>query len=252
MNKKNITKIILDIAMAILFITFFNKNLVSFNFHIKSGYVFSLFILVHMILNRKWMVNITKRLFDKNLKLRVKLSYITSLLLLLCIVLIIASGICMMKAPNYDRLMFWKMTHFGASYLSIALAGIHIGLCWNFVMNMFKKAFKIKKGNKNNQIIARALTVLVLVFGLFTIFKQGYLFRLAGTLSYSVQHIEYQGIQEPENESTHQKKEATFVELATTYGSIISVFAIGAYYADNSLKNKNKIKSKEEKPSLAN
>ena len=40
MNKKNIIKFILDIAMAVLFITFFNKNLISFKFHIIGGYVF--------------------------------------------------------------------------------------------------------------------------------------------------------------------------------------------------------------------
>lgn len=52
MNKKNIIKFILDIAMAVLFITFFNKNLISFKFHIIGGYVFAAFILVHMILNK--------------------------------------------------------------------------------------------------------------------------------------------------------------------------------------------------------
>ena len=41
MNKKNIIKFTLDIAMAILFITFFNKNLISFKFHIRAGYVFA-------------------------------------------------------------------------------------------------------------------------------------------------------------------------------------------------------------------
>ena len=65
MNKKNIIKFILDIAMAVLFITFFNKNLISFKFHIIGGYVFAAFILVHMILNKKWIINISKRLIYK-------------------------------------------------------------------------------------------------------------------------------------------------------------------------------------------
>ena len=97
MNKKNIIKFILDIAMAVLFITFFNKNLISFKFHIIGGYVFAAFILVHMILNKKWIINISKRLFDKKLKLRVKISYILSLFLFISIFSIIASGVLMMK-----------------------------------------------------------------------------------------------------------------------------------------------------------
>ena len=73
MNKKNITKIILDIAMAVLFITFFKKNLISMKFHMISGIVFGIFILVHMLLNRKWITNISMRLFDKKIKFRTKL-----------------------------------------------------------------------------------------------------------------------------------------------------------------------------------
>ena len=46
MNKKNIFKIVLDIVMIALFITFFNKNLISFQFHIKSGMIFGALILV--------------------------------------------------------------------------------------------------------------------------------------------------------------------------------------------------------------
>ena len=136
MNKKNITKIILDIAMAVLFITFFKKNLISMKFHMISGIVFGIFILVHMFLNRKWIANISMRLFDKKIKFRT-----------ISIIAILFSGVYIIKAKTYDRVMFWKMVHFGASYLSIALIGIHIGLYWNWVMNIFKKAFKIKSSN---------------------------------------------------------------------------------------------------------
>ncbi|MGL5311939.1 MAG: DUF4405 domain-containing protein [Peptostreptococcaceae bacterium] len=242
MNKKNIMKIALDIAMAILFITFFNKNLISFKFHIRSGCIFGIFILIHMFLNRQWIINISKRLFDKKLKLRVRISYIVSLLSLVSVVLIIASGVLMMKAPNYDRVMFWKMLHFGASYLSIALLGIHIGLYWNFVMNMFKKVFKIKSNNKTNNILAKVCVVLLLVFGIYTTYQQEYFVKLNNTLTYAVQHIVPQDLEQPEG-GQYEKESASFATLATTYGSIMSVFAIGTYYVDATTKRKNKSES---------
>lgn len=68
MNRKNIFKLILDIVMAVLFVTFFDKNFISFKFHILSGLVFGALILMHMFLNKKWIINISKRLFDKSLK----------------------------------------------------------------------------------------------------------------------------------------------------------------------------------------
>jgi len=248
MNKKNIIKFVLDIAMAILFITFFNKNLISFKFHILSGYLFAVFIIAHMVLNKKWIVNITKRLFDKKLKLRVKISYILSLLLFISIFFIIASGSLMMKAKTYDRLMFWKMLHLGASYLSVALIGAHLGLYWNFMMNMFKKIFKIKEGNQISKILVNASVIIVLIFGIYTSYKKDYFGSVTGTLTYVVQHIKPQDIEQPEGNG-YQKEHMTFVDLTVTYGSIISIFAISTYYTDKLLKeyNKSKLKKKDDK-----
>ena len=98
MNKKNITKIILDVAMAVLFITFFKKNLISMKFHMISGMIFGIFILVHMLLNRKWIANIGMRLFDKKIKFRTKLSYVISLILFISIIAILFSGVYIIKA----------------------------------------------------------------------------------------------------------------------------------------------------------
>lgn len=238
MNKKSIIKITLDIAMAILFITFFNKNLINIRFHAISGVVFGALILVHMFLNRKWIINISKKLFNKKIKLRVKVSYIISILLFISVVAIIASGMFMMKAHNYDRLMFWKMLHFGSSYISIALIGIHIGLYWNFVMNIFKKIFKIKNGNKIYKAVASICVILTLSLGIYTIYNQKYFLKINNTLSYVVEHIKPQDLERPEG-GTYQKEELSFLALGTTYGSIMSVFAIGTYYSDSVLRRKN-------------
>ena len=236
MNKKNIIKFILDIAMAVLFITFFNKNLISFKFHIIGGYVFAAFILVHMILNKKWIINISKRLFDKKLKLRVKISYILSLFLFISIFSIIASGVLMMKATTYDRVMFWKMLHFGASYLSIALIGMHIGLYWNFIMNMFKKIFKIKESNSISKILVNSVVIIVLILGIYTTYRTEYFTKVTNTLTYVAQHIKPQD-------------HLTFTDLSITYGSIISIFAISTYYSDVAIKeyNKSKLTKKDNK-----
>ena len=59
MNKKNIFKIAVDIAMIALFVTFFNIGLLGFKFHVIGGIIFGALILVHIIVNRKWVVNIT-------------------------------------------------------------------------------------------------------------------------------------------------------------------------------------------------
>ena len=144
MNKKNIFKFILDLLMLALFVTFFDINLISFKFHTIGGIVFGALILIHVFLNKKWIIGITKRLFDKNLKTRTRVSYIISAVLFLVIFAIIISGILMIKQTDYDRIVFWKNIHITSSYLSIALTGVHVGLYWKFISNMCKKIFKNK------------------------------------------------------------------------------------------------------------
>lgn len=249
MNTKNKVKLILDTVMSVLFITFFNKNLISFKFHIVSGLIFGLFIAIHIILNRKWIINVSKRLFDKKFKLRTKISYLLNVLLFVSVVLIIVSGMFIMKAPNYDRVMFWKMIHFGVSYLSLGLIGIHMGLYWNWIMNMLKKVFKVKINNKTNKIISSLLVVITLLFGAYTIYTQNYFGKTYSCLEYAVQHIKPQDI-EGENSYYVEVEKPSFVNVVTTYGSIISVFSIATYYLDKRLKS-NKLKQINENKSIA-
>ena len=197
MNKKNIFKIAVDIAMIALFVTFFNIGLLGFKFHVIGGIIFGALILVHIIVNRKWVVNITKRIFDKNLKTRTRISYIISFCLLVTVCAILVSGICIMKAANYDRVMFWKMLHIGASYLSIALIGLHLGLYWNFVSNFFKKMFNIKNSGTMSIIIARIVVVAILVLVYWTwqnIWQGVFMFDLAHVSNYDTLFSFYENL----------------------------------------------------------
>ncbi len=239
MNKKNIIKLTLDIVMAILFIIFFKKDLISMKFHMISGILFGLFIIIHMILNRKWIINISKKLLDKKIKVRVKISYIVSLLLFICIVGILVSGICILKAKTYDRIMFWKMLHFGTSYLSLALVGIHIGIYWTWIINMIKKICSIQI----SKVIINISLIALLSFGVYNLHNQNYINKTINTMKYAIEHIKPQDIEENNNKS-YNKEKVSFINLISTYGSILSIFSIGTYYTDKHIKSyKNKVKS---------
>ena len=248
MNKKNIIKLTLDIVMAILFIIFFKKDLISMKFHMISGILFGLFIIIHMILNRKWIINISKKLLDKKIKVRVKISYILSLLLFICIVGILVSGICILKAKTYDRIMFWKMLHFGTSYLSLALVGIHIGIYWTWIINMIKKIYSIQI----SKVIINISLIALLSFGIYNLYNQNYINKTINTMKYAIEHIKPQDIEAPEgngyekenNNKSYNEEKVSFINLISTYGSIVSIFSIGTYYTDKHIKShKNKVKS---------
>lgn len=235
MNKKNIVKITLDVIMLILFITFFEKNLISVKFHMISGIVFAILIAIHMGLNRNWIIQIGKRFFNKKTKLRAKISYILSLLLLVCIALIILSGIYLVKSKTYDRVMFWKMLHFGASYISVALIGAHLGLYWGWVINFFKKIFKIKEITRFGNLLISIIVAFTLVLGSYTVYKEGYFKKTSNCIKYVIENFQPEEI-ESEDKGSYIKESKSFAELIGVYGSIVSFFTIVVYYGDKGLK----------------
>lgn len=144
--KKNFIKIILDILMFVLLILMFNKNVISMSFHEVGGLIVCGLFLIHMGLNRKWILGISKRIFDKSLSGKTRLGYIVNAMLFIFTALIAISGIMISKTIFGFQTrsgVFWQSIHYFTASLDIILIGIHIGLHWTFIKNMFTKIIKI-------------------------------------------------------------------------------------------------------------
>lgn len=170
MKNKNGIKILLDIVMVILLVLMFKKNVISMSFHEIGGLVVCGLFVVHMLLNYKWIIGVTKKLFSKGLKFKTRLGYIINVLLLLIMAFIGVSGILISKTifTNISsNNIFWKIGHQVVSGYGIILVGIHIGLHWDFLRSHFKKFIKISiKVEKPLGIICG---VLIMVYGMYSI-----------------------------------------------------------------------------------
>lgn len=66
--KKNDTKIVLDLMMAITFVLLMNPRVLNgLPFHEIAGLIIGVAILTHIGLNYRWVVNTTKKILDPNL-----------------------------------------------------------------------------------------------------------------------------------------------------------------------------------------
>ena len=77
MDKKNIKylKFSIDLVMGITFVLFFNKRVLGgLTFHEIAGLLIAVVFFTHIILNWKWIKNVTLKLFDRKLPLRAKFS----------------------------------------------------------------------------------------------------------------------------------------------------------------------------------
>lgn len=156
----NIIKIVLDIIMSVLFVLMFNKNVISLNFHEIGGLFVCILFLIHKLLNWKWIVTVSKRIFSNKLSFKLRFGYIITFLLLISVLLIIISGIFIFKtifAGFFVSSINWKSIHYFSAACSLVLVGIHLGLNWGFVMGIFKKFIKIPTA------IAKPISVILVI-----------------------------------------------------------------------------------------
>ncbi len=93
MNRKTAVKVILDVIMISLLLLMYQKKVISLTFHEIGGLsLFGLF-LIHNLLNRKWIANVTGRLFERALPVKTRLLYWLDVLLLLSFTAVAISGV---------------------------------------------------------------------------------------------------------------------------------------------------------------
>jgi hypothetical protein len=121
------------------------KSLFGEWFHEWAGLLICLFFILHKALNWGWIKETTKRL-SGNIPEKIRLNYIMDLLLLVGFILIIWSGMAISKSINFtwlgfdqDHRMIYRSMHTSVSMLTLAIAGIHLGLHWDWVVARFKK-----------------------------------------------------------------------------------------------------------------
>jgi hypothetical protein len=146
MQKVNF-KFIHNIFLLVIFLFLMDaKSLFGLWFHEWAGLLICLFYILHNILNWNWIKESTKRLFGR-LPAKVRLNYIMDVLLLVGFILIIWSGMAISKTINFswlgfdqDNRMIYRSMHTSVSMLTLAVAGIHLGLHWDWVLARFERS----------------------------------------------------------------------------------------------------------------
>lgn len=122
-------KLILDIILLLMMITFFNKNLISMQYHEIAGLIMIGLVIVHIAINTKMITAMCKNFI--RIPLAIKAGVITDILLLLCFLWIGLSGVfishTILTFISSTNVIF-KLGHMFAGGLSVILLGIHIGL----------------------------------------------------------------------------------------------------------------------------
>ncbi|WP_042354341.1 DUF4405 domain-containing protein [Bacillus rubiinfantis] len=168
--KKNYTKIIIDILMAITFVLLMNPRVLGgLPFHEIAGVVIGFAVLVHIGLNYRWVVNTMKKIVNPKLPTKTRLSFLLNLLLLITMAGIIITGILI------SRVVFPGLAIQGGHALrelhgtfadvTLALVGLHLALHWQWIMGICKKAFKTKQGKLRKSVVGSVVLSFAILAG---------------------------------------------------------------------------------------
>lgn len=165
----------LDIAMGIAFCLLFNPRSTGLAFHEIAGLVLGGAIIVHVLLNKNWLIGISKKIFSKDLNWQTRFSYLLNLILFIDLFFITLSGLLISKivTPNFRIFtsVNWMPIHIFSSILGLVIVGVHIGLHWNWIKQMGSQVPKLTKMISFNMRSLKLASIIMLIFG--TIFLSG-------------------------------------------------------------------------------
>lgn len=180
MKKKNTIKLALDLVMLLVLLLLYRKNVLGISFHEIAGLAVCGLFIVHILLNGKWVLVVTGKLFSKKAAWRSKLNWLIDFLLLLSFAYILVSGISISKVlfAGQRGASAFKTGHYAVSALALVLLGIHLGLHYSSIL---QRTPARKLPLTFRRVTAVVLSALILGFGVYEMTHTSFL-RWMGNL----------------------------------------------------------------------
>jgi len=162
----NSFKVVFDLVLFILLVAVYCAQPTGIPIHEYIGTGIYILFIIHLAYNYKWIINVSKKLFDRTVDIRIKFMYAVDGLLLAAFIVIGLSGIMISHVIFKLGIMpVWRPLHSIASAVSIVLLSIHIGLHGNMIINTVKN--KIRLPFLVTKIAASVVFVIILCAGIY-------------------------------------------------------------------------------------
>lgn len=142
----NQIKLYMDIFLLVSFIIVNIPQSTGIPFHEWVSVLFIVPLLVHILLDWQWIVNITKRMFGR-LPGEVRFNHIFDLVIFIMMTLALMTGFVISEAAlpaigiHVTIDPFWSMVHDLTANLTMVLIGVHLAMHWGWIVNAVKRYF---------------------------------------------------------------------------------------------------------------
>lgn len=184
MKKKFICKIIIDMIMTVLLLFLMARQLTGDFAHEWLGTAMFVLWIAHHILNRSWYIHLFK---GKYTPARI-LQTVTNFAVLLSMLGLMVSGIILSREvfaflPISGGMALARSLHVLSAFWGFVLMALHLGLHWNMILGMVRKAAG-PVSSKAMRIILRMAAVLIAGYGFYAFVKNQFLSYMFLTSSF--------------------------------------------------------------------
>lgn len=143
---KTKTKLCLDIALTTAYVVAMEPRFTGETWHEWLGLALGGAVIVHLLLNWKWVFNVTRRFFHK-LQRQVRISYLLNLALFVSFAAVILSGIMISRnfqtaatlGLSFEAQRTWRSIHAWAPQVALLVVGVHLGLHWQWIISTIRR-----------------------------------------------------------------------------------------------------------------
>jgi len=144
MSKQNKIKLLLDLSAFTTLLIVTAPRFTGTAIHEWLAIALGGAVIVHLLLNWKWIVQITSRLFSKVAKGQ-RFNYFLNWSLFASFIMIMLSGLMISRTivPFFGLSLpqnrSWRELHSLFTNITVILMGLHVATHWSWIVNMFKR-----------------------------------------------------------------------------------------------------------------
>lgn len=170
-NKKLFIKILTDIGMTICLLLLMPYSLLGESAHEWIGIAMLVLFIVHHILNRKWLISITKGKYTLFRSVQTALAIIMFALMTGSMISGILLSNHIFKMIRIDGIyMMARQMHMFCAYWGLIAMSLHLGLHWNMVVIMTGRLFQ--QPSTARKWIARIMAIAAAGYGVYAFEKR--------------------------------------------------------------------------------
>ncbi len=143
---RNKLNLFLDIVLALAFVVVMEVGFTGQRWHEYLGVAITIVFLVHIALHWRWIVGVSKHIFQRVLHVNeARFKYLLNLLVLVDLAVVIVTGLLISNTLGFylplDGRVYNQLRdiHIETSRLSLLLIGLHIAVDWKWIVASSRK-----------------------------------------------------------------------------------------------------------------